>query len=98
MNDKSNLVLLMFKDSWLLYLLRNSFRDFKIVSGEQLYNCIWLQSRGPNVIEFQVPKNEPGYLVSSENLSFSRAFGRHRPQPSTCVTMTISFREPGTPK
>ena len=56
MNDKSNLVLLMFKDSWLLYLLRNSFRDFKIVSGEQLYNCIWLQSRGPNVIEFQVDK------------------------------------------
>ena len=30
------------------------FGDSKLCSGEQLYNCIWLQARGPNVMEFQV--------------------------------------------
>ena len=28
-----------------------------IFSGEQLFNCIWLQARGPNVMEFQVQES-----------------------------------------
>ena len=63
-------------------------------SGDQLYNCVWLQPRGPNVMEFQVAGQHRPEL----NLLPRWASDRRRRRPSSTATTTTSCSGRGAPR
>ena len=50
---------------------------FSFFSGEEEYNCVWFESRGPNIMEFQIglrPSTTPSFELCDNSHFLQRTW------------------------